>query len=463
MNVVIQSRFGRALYEALPEVYRTRDDKEGEGHLAGYLDSCGKLLDAVYNSLDQRYRDCSPETCQEWLLPYFAQLVGVTTLSPHIEGRRREIMHAVAWRQGKGTLKTAAQIAKEIGGFENLIVQEGWQRVARTARVDGPFVSPAIADLRGKNPEDFIGHRDTAPHTVDVRKPDWRLGHANPHAVLLYAPPYTGFFPDKNVVRFKWKTKTVNGSSDIDSWLTEENDSALPSEFIELKEEDGIWHFSKKAGIKETIQIDGDKHLETAVQYHFTELNLDIINIPTGTHLFLEKLATRKIIVRNATVDTPRSSLVANDCLLQAVKASNGLVQLVYCTVLDEMFAEYLNASDCIFMGMLFKNRKKYKPSPGAIRYSRHCQESVFGNIVGNTMEAPVFYTKEWGEPGCGVIHPASPKSVCSGAEDGGEMGAFHHRGYVLAWEAVSQKLDDYLPVGMRAALIPDETLPETD
>jgi hypothetical protein len=463
MSAMMQSRFGRALYEALPEVYRTRDSREGEGHLAAYLDSCGELLDVIYNSLDQRYKDCVPDTCQEWLLPYFAELLGATTLSPHIEGRRKEIMHAVAWRQGKGTLRTIEEIARKIGGFENLLAQEGWQRVARTARVDGPFTSPAMVDLRKKNPEDFTGYRNTAPHFVDVRKLDWRQGHANPRAVLLYTSSYTGFFPGKNIVRFKWKTKRGNGSSDIDSWLTEENGLVLPSKFMELKEEGGIWRFSKKTGIKEPIQIGGEKHLGKAVQYHFTELNLDTVTIPTGTHLFLEKLAVRKIVVRNATVYTPRSSLVANDCLLQAVKASNGLVRLVYCTVLDEMFAEYLEASDCIFMETLFKNRHKKKPSPGGIRYSRHGQEDVFGNIVGNTTDVPVFYTKEWGEPGCGVIHPISPESVCHGAEDGGEMGAFHHRAYALAWEAVTRKLDDYIPIGMSAALIPDESLCNTN
>jgi len=470
MKAPLRSRFGRALYEALPELYRTRDAQErekggGEGHLAHYLDSCGKLLDAVYDSLDQRYKDCFPGSCQEWLLPYFAQLVGATTLAPHAKGKREEIMNAVAWRQEKGSLKTVAHIAQKMGGFENLVLREGWQRLARTARVDGPFVSPKTVCLHeSTTKDDFVGHRNMAPHSVDMRKLSWLHGHASPSAVLIYASPYPGFFPKKNIVRFKWNTKRKNKLPDnIDSWMTAEPGQASPSQFVELQEKDGVWRFSKKPNIQETIHIGGEKILDAAVQYHFTELNLDTLSIPTGTHLFLEKLAACKIIVRNATVHTPRSSLVANNCLLKSVKASNSLVQLVHCTVLDEMFAEHLNASDCIFMGMLFKNQKKRKPSPGAIRYSRHCQESEFGGIVGNTTQAPLFFSRQWGEPGCAVLHPLSPKSIGNGAEDGGEMGAFHHRAYVLAWEAVAQKLSDYLPMGMSAALIPDETLSEPD
>ena len=461
MNVTIQSRFGRALYEALPEVYRTRDDREeNKGHLAAYLDSCGELLDAIYNSLDQRYKDCFPETCQEWLLPYFAQLVGASTLSPHTEGRRREIMHAVAWRQGKGTLGTIDQIAREIGGFEKLVIQEGWRRVARTANVDGPFSSPEIVDLHRKSARDFIGHRNTAPHSLDVRRPGWLHGHANPHAALLHALPYAGFFTDKEVVRFKWKCKTVDGTSDIDSWFDKGNGSILPSDIMELEYDGKTWFLHKKPGITETIHVAGDKEMKGKdVQYRFAQINLDgSLGTPTGTAVLLEKLAAYDVTVRNVTTDTPHTSLVANDCLLRRVKASNSLVRLEYCTVLGEMFAEFLEASDCIFMETLYKNEQKRKSPEGGIgiRYSRHDNESAFGDIVGNTTEMPVFYTTQWGEPGCGVIHPVSPESIRNGAEDGGEMGAFHHRAYALAWEAVIQKLNDYLPVGMGVALIPD-------
>jgi hypothetical protein len=472
MTAITQSRFGRALYEALPEIYRTRDGRRedegegknnGDGHLAAYLDSCGKLLDAVYNSLDQRYRDCFPETCQEWLLPYFAELVGAATLSPHAEGRRMEIMNAVAWRQGKGSLTTVRDIAEKMGCFENPVVREGWRRVARTARTGGPSVSPAVTDLRGKGPKDFTGHRNTAPHFVDVRKPDWNRGHAHPRAILIYAPPYPGFFAGKEVVSFQWRTETTNGTADIDSWFKKTTSSISPGKFIGLKYDSktNTWFFHKKSGVREIIRIEGGKKMNGAARYRFSELNLEgKMSVTTGSYLILEKLAARDVYVANNTKDTPLSGLIATDCLLQDVKASNSLVRLEYCTVLKEMFAEELYASDCVFMGTLYRNASKSNPPVvRAIRYSRHGQESAFGGIVGNTTERPVFYTREWGAPMCGVMHPSSSEAIYSGAEDGGEMGAFHHRAYALAWEAVVRKINDCIPVGMRAALIPDETL----
>jgi hypothetical protein len=688
MNDLTQSRFGRALYEALPEVYRTRDgqgDDDGQGNLAAYLDSCGELLDVIYNSLDQRYKDCFPETCQEWLLPYFAELLGASTLSPHVEGRRKEIMHAIAWRQGKGSLKTIAQIAEEIGGFEKLVVQEGWKRVARTARINDPSVSPAVVDLRGKTQQDFIGHRNTAVCSVDVRKPDWRHGHVNPRAILLYVLPYQGFFTEKNIVYFEWKGSTVSGSGTyVDDWFDKVDDaSGLPSDYIGLDYDDETWHFFKKPGVNKTIHIVcppnliGIKTLEPAGRYRFTELNLDDeLKVTKGTSLVLERLAAHKITIQGSA-DTDTSplipTLIATDCLLKEINAPSSLARLVYCTVLNESIADRIEASDCIFTAMLYGNKDtKTPPSSERIRYSRHEQniagsaaypvsfadgdgitfewkystvngapddvdswfkkrsdtilasdfigleyddknktwhffkklgkaeavhiitvqkagrktleaakspnppfqyrfteinlddelkvthgtflvleklivhkvtiegaadknkppsiptftandcllqmisapsslvrlarcgvlcksvvdrieasDCIFkemlyedvketrppksaiisyfqpglatccGNIIGNTTDMPVFYTKEWGKPGCGVLHPATPQSIGNGAEDGGEMGAFHHRAYVLAWEAVGRKLLDYLPVGMSAALIPDETLPE--
>jgi len=483
MNDLIDSRFGRALYEALPEIYRTRDGQRtddgqgkdnGEGHLAAYLDSCGKLLDVIYNSLDQRYKDCFPETCQEWLLPYFAELLGASTLSPHLEGRRKEIMHAIAWQQGKGTLETIAQIAKEIGGFENLLVQEGWKRVARAARIDCPSPSPAIVNLRRKTPQDFVGYRNTAVHSVDVRKPNWRQGHANPRAILLYAPPDPGFFTDGEVVKFQWKLKTKNVSkgdavSKINNWFDIKNSSALPDDYMELDydKKTETWHFFKKPGVTATIHITGDKTLEAVWHYHFTEINLDgTLTVTNGMHLKLERLAAHTIAVRGP-LNSP--SFYARDCLLHTLIARNVRVELVYCTVfgtvdtegmdplLDGQIIEQINASDCIFTDILYRSTRMTEPTKGnGIRYSRHGQEARFGHIVGNTTDMPVFYTTEWGRPGCGVIHPSSPESICNGAEDRGEMGAFHHRAHVLAWQAVTRKLLDYLPVGMNAALIPD-------
>ena len=73
----------------------------------------------------------------------------------------------------------------------------------------------------------------------------------------------------------------------------------------------------------------------------------------------------------------------------------------------------------------------------------------------GRTVRRPA----KFGEYGTGVLHPEAPRSIRFGAEDGGEMGTYHGRRYSSAAEAVRSKLEDYLPVGLQAVLIPDPRL----
>ena len=70
--------------------------------------------------------------------------------------------------------------------------------------------------------------------------------------------------------------------------------------------------------------------------------------------------------------------------------------------------------------------------------------------------QPPVFYSDSFGERGCGVLHPATAEGIRHGAEDGGEMGAYHDLYLSLLCEAVVDKLADDLPLGLEAASIPD-------
>ncbi|WP_419813185.1 hypothetical protein [Bacterioplanoides sp.] len=146
---------GQQLYQLLPEVYRSRDQAVGhaggEGDFKQYLEAFGDLFDAFRQLLDQRLADSFPDNpenpnelaCQEWVLPYFAQLVNARLLSPDGAGRRDEVTNAVSWRQRKGTLVVAEQISESVGGYEAEL-HEGWQRVATTPRIGAPITSALL-------------------------------------------------------------------------------------------------------------------------------------------------------------------------------------------------------------------------------------------------------------------------------------------------------------------------------
>ncbi len=156
---------GKVLYQIVPTVYRTRDT----GDLKKYFDANGTLLDQMHATLVQRLADAFPDNpidgsaaCQEWLIPYFADLLDVRLVSPSAKGKRDEVANAVRWRQGKGTLRVVEEIAESVGQFE-VVVQEGWKRVAVTPRFDVPLI-PATAYGYSQN-------MPTSPPSIAARHP----------------------------------------------------------------------------------------------------------------------------------------------------------------------------------------------------------------------------------------------------------------------------------------------------
>ena len=133
-----------------------------------------------------------------------------------------------------------------------------------------------------------------------------------------------------------------------------------------------------------------------------------------------------------------------------------------YSTVLTFTIAWKLNASDCIFNGQIRKAPDIASlPGKGCVRYSSLVPDQKLGELTvyRHQFLSAVFYTAEYGTSGCGVLHPATEEAIRSGAQDGGEMGAFHHLYLAARADAVITKLKSYLPTGMKAVGIPDGSL----
>ena len=164
---------GNNLYQIVPAVYRNRDN----GDLLKYLQGCGLLLDQIHATLVQRLADNFPDNpiddspaCQDWLLPYFAELLNVALVSPSVRGQRDEIANAIRWRQGKGTLRVIEEIAQAISQLE-IVLQEGCKRVAMTPRLNVPLLAvrsygytdepgTVFPSLAARHPRCWSGQRD---------------------------------------------------------------------------------------------------------------------------------------------------------------------------------------------------------------------------------------------------------------------------------------------------------------
>ena len=515
------SSSGSQLYALLPAVYRNRDS---EGDLAKYLDSCGELLDRIRTTLKQRLADCFPDqpdegpACQDWILPYFADLLDVRLVSPHVEGRRAEVSNAVAWRQRKGTNRSIEKVAEGVGQTE-VVIHEGFQRVAVTPRLDMPLL-PATALGAAKEPNmsnpvdaarhpglpavtvdfralsrairtgldnpavrasNFAGeevhwrqanphgapcfpgtYEDVSPRTVDLRVPDWATGHYHPSRVLVYAPPPTGFFP-LDQVQFKWSERH---QPDHETHFREQTEEGV--EILDNPSSDGAG--DRAVAVTITTQ---PSNFQPTDRLRIENLNfLGTVTVDTG-RVQLRGVAASKVVVKTADGDQP--VLDARDCLFETIIAEDGLVRLEHCTVMKGILCSRLQASDCIFAGEVNINGGG-SGAGNCVRYSR-LPELLFEllpehlNCI-NTSDQPVFFQFKtcpesdgqqdstlFGTPGHGVLHPATPESVCAGAEDNGEMGAYHARRYCLQFSATVDKLGDFTPLGVEVALIPDARL----
>jgi hypothetical protein len=162
--------------------------------------------------------------------------------------------------------------------------------------------------------------------------------------------------------------------------------------------------------------------------------------------------------------------VLARDCLFADLTVESGLAQLEYCTLLGETRFARLQASDCLFEGLTGPGPNGLPTTEDCIRYSRiparlRALRSTGLVFPFCTSDRPVFFHTAFAEavsgarPGCGVLHPAAPASLCFGAEDGGELGAYHAKRYCLRAQAVIDKALEHLPVGLEPVLVPDAQL----
>ncbi len=532
------------LYEILPEFIRLKDKNN---HTRSFLAAADTLLDRLYVTLQQYYADNFPDlplddselAAQDWLLPYFADLLDARLVSPLVDGKRAEVASAVRWRQRKGTLTVVDEVAEGVGQWE-VVVQEGWRRMALTPRLDEPLLpesyfgidttldadiafeiakhpgqpaatvdfrlgSRAVADednhpnsqvstVRGESyrwrqqyahgvpcNHQRIGldgefhtaaFDDVSKRTPDLRTSDWRVGHYHPRKIILHVVQPEGFF-QTGMPKVQWHQhwlddeelpsdsflKYVTLYSTLDQQLVFENRALEDSPFrpVDVR---GVFKLGQ-------VPVSGVGSADDGA-FHFAGLVLsNRVEIDSGIASF-DRCAAKHVEVHSRFDGTdPRHLAVpvinARDSLFRDVQSATSLTRLEYCTVLKKCVAEAVQASDCIFTCLIRKDLPAITvPENLCVRYSRTLPKQLPPDLEEHyhNSRAPLwFFADKFGDPSCGVIHPATDVAIRHGAEDGTEMGAYHFQQLSLRFEAVKDKLKDYLPIGFEAVVTPDEYL----
>ncbi|MYS70900.1 hypothetical protein GTY88_10745, partial [Streptomyces sp. SID5926] len=110
----------------LPAVHRSADSTvvDGPGPLRELLARIAGQVAVTRRGLDRLWENQSVETCDDWVLPYLADLLG-TNLVASMDAReqRLDVANTIAYRRRKGTVGLLEQLAADVTGWECRVVE----------------------------------------------------------------------------------------------------------------------------------------------------------------------------------------------------------------------------------------------------------------------------------------------------------------------------------------------------
>lgn len=191
------------LYERLPEIYRIKDAEIAEKYLygdqpaesfqlRGYLEPVEEMFSAIHENIESLYHDLFIETCDDWVIPYIADLLGTSHLSGDAWTVRADTADTIALRRRKGTLGAIELLTYILTKWgvhcvelrENLVWHQhlnhqrpdeggqppyGLSKVLRTSAIRGGTVTmrdPSQLSLLNTPFDPFAHIADVQPHEI---------------------------------------------------------------------------------------------------------------------------------------------------------------------------------------------------------------------------------------------------------------------------------------------------------
>lgn len=130
------------LWNLIPAIYRSLDsDTFGQnGPLREMVNRIGAQAAVVRRSIDRLWQDQSIETCDDWVIPYIADLLATNLIaSLDARGQRLDVANTIYYRRRKGTLGVLEEIAHDITGWDARVV-EFFRRLGRTRHNFDPAI-----------------------------------------------------------------------------------------------------------------------------------------------------------------------------------------------------------------------------------------------------------------------------------------------------------------------------------
>ena len=193
------------VYQLLPAIYRVRDVEHGEP-LAALVAVLAEQAGIVEADIQRLYDNWFIETCEEWVVPYLGDLLGVRGLhavrSEAKFSHRARIADTLRFRRRKGTATMLEQAARDATGFSARAV-EFFELLATTQYINHIRLhNHRTPDLRNTNELELLDSAfDRVAHTADVRSIAIGRGRHNIPNVGLFLWRLQSYFVTKSAAR----------------------------------------------------------------------------------------------------------------------------------------------------------------------------------------------------------------------------------------------------------------------
>lgn len=196
-------KISERLYNLLPAIYRLRDQRQGQplrALLAG-LEQEFRLIEA---DIDGLYDNWFIETCEEWVIPDIADLLGVSQVNTGgtiFSGQRRRVADTLGYRRRRGNAAILEHVLQDVSGWSVRVLE--YVPLLATTQHLGSIRSDRgrLVDLRQADALATLnGPFETTAHLVDIREIGTGVVSEPPARLIS-----RGKYQEENVGLFIWR------------------------------------------------------------------------------------------------------------------------------------------------------------------------------------------------------------------------------------------------------------------
>ena len=117
--------YAEKLWDLIPPIYRHEDGlADSPGVLRALVEVLADQAAILRRSNDRLWEDQVIDFCDDWAVPYLADLVGTRMVSAlDKRGRRADVANTIYYRRRAGTLAVLEGLVADITGWDGTVVE----------------------------------------------------------------------------------------------------------------------------------------------------------------------------------------------------------------------------------------------------------------------------------------------------------------------------------------------------